>query len=764
MMKFKRIFSVISIILILASLFSGCGKATKIQFNDNPEVQSLPSQTIAETDELKFDFINEVDNKNSSANDQKMAIGVVITDKKTGKVWSTLERDDDGSYLCTATLNLSVQDTESYQIGKVSNGEFNEPARDENDEVIYDEYYMPVYESVLKVDSKKIDNGVELTYYFLKYKISVPLTYRLVDNSLKISIDSSKIAEGSSQYKLRSATVVPTLARVSDKSKNAYLLVSTSGGAGIMNAQDTVEGSRDMTAGASNYISLSTESSLNGPKTARFPIFGAKEGKNAIFCIAEETSGALGYSASAGSTSSSYASIVPEFYFTDSDYTAARKESQGSIYQLSERTQDTITLGCYFLNGKDANYMGMAECYRNYLNKNGYIEKSEVSQSPYAVDVLGGVMTTSSILGIPKKTLKTLTTVDKAQSIIEELTNLTSYKPVVCLTGFGESGINVGKIAGGFKVASKLGNKTDIKSIQQYAKDNGVSLYTDFEMAKFSESGNGFSYKADSAKTAILHYADKTGTNVVLRDSDESNQYRILSRARQGDVVDKVIKTTDKLGISGINLSTLGSVVYSDYTDAEKYAISANSDKDFKEYMTKLRNSGKSVSGKASTFFAAGLVDTVFDVDLSDYRRYMVDYSIPFYQMVFSDVTPLYSTAINTSDNPNKTIASAAATGTGISFKIVDKFELSYMETNADKLYACEYAAIKDSVKESVNKFATVYNATSGSKIVDYKISDNNVSVTTFENGAVVYANHSNKTVKTKVGKLGGYEFKLGGK
>ena len=48
-------------------------------------------------------------------------------------------------------------------------------------------------------------------------------------------------------------------------------------------------------------------------------------------------------------------------------------------------------------------------------------------------------------------------------------------------------------------------------------------------------------------------------------------------------------------------------------------------------------------------------------------------------------------------------------------------------------------------------------------RIVDYQIKENGVTATTFENGSVIYVNHTSRDAASDVGTLKGYEFKLGG-
>ncbi len=760
-MKFKKTASILSAVVLFITAFSGCGtKNVNSDYNDK-DVKKLSSQTVAETDRLRLDFHYEVLNPDIMNKRQEIN-EISVTDKVTGKVWSNLIKDEYGKYKSASGLDISVQSMDTYQAGGADGGTFYELMRDKNGDVIFDEDYNQKFTEVLRIGSEKIENGVKLTYYFMNYKISVPVSYYLEDDSLKISVEASEIKEGDPNYRLVYVNPSPNMFRVSDQSEDGFILLPVGNGA-IMETKDTVELEKEYHEGPSNYVALDTGDDINLPQTARMPVFGLKDGNDAMFCIAEESSGAMGFTATTGSRNSDYAKVTPNVYLVDYDYTLGRSKDSGYIRQLSERTNNRITIGCYFLENENASCRGMADCYRKYLEKNGFIQKTEFADSPYAVDILGGVMATKSVLGVPEKRLMTLTTVNRAKYIVEDLQKLTSYNPTVCLSGYGKTGINYGEIAGGLTVSSKLGNKKDIEAIEKYASSKKIPLFFDFEMSKFSESGKGFGYSADSAKTAILHSADKYFKNVPLGIADPNSEYRILARGKQGEVVKKVLDATDKFGISGINLSSLGSIAYADYNKSKVYSLAVKTESENKDYIAQIRKSKKSVSGKASAYFAAGLLDAVFDLNVDGDIHFSMKNEVPFYQMVFSDITPLYSNSVNVAANPEKVLANAAASGMGISFTLIDEFDVSYMETNAGKLYACSYDAGKDRLKHYVDMFADVYNATKGSRIVDYVVDDNNVSVTTFENGKVVYANHSSVCVDTAIGKLNGYEFKLRG-
>ncbi len=730
-MKLIKPISVLLAVLVLISSFtalSGC-KTKKLNAEyDSSNIKTLASQTVAENDKLKLDYDNTYH-------------VVSITNKESGKVWSTLNKREDGSYETTATLDATVQDMEIYQSVSLTG------------ETPYNDG---------KISVEKIENGVELTYYFEEQKIAIPVAYTLAEDSMKLTIDSSKIVEGDPKFRLVNAKPTPNMCEIPDEAEDSYLLLPSGSGA-LIHVGDDADAARNPSLGPVSATALSSEYSADSTETTRMPVFGAKWGNDAFFCIAEKSPGAVGVSASAGDKRSDFASITPNVYFIDYDYLEGKAANAGSFRQLSERTQNVITIGYYFLSNEKANYMGMAECFKNYLTKKGLIEKKEANTSPYSVTLYGGVLTTKSIIGIPVTSLKTMTTLKRAQEIVSELSELTAKNPVVRLEGYGESGVNYGKIAGGFEIDSKLGNKKDIKAIEDYAKQNDISLYFNFETIKYAKSGNGFSYNSDAAKTAILHTAEKSGVGVPLRDAVAVNSYRFLARNQQGKVIDKLLKFTNKQSISGINLSSLGKFAYSDYDKKFTYSLSDKTEEDTKELITQIKENGNKVSGSASSYFAAGIVDTIFDVNLNPNGSYLYDQEIPFYQIVFSGVTPMYSEALNTVSNPKEIMARAASTGLGLSFSVIDQFHISYMQTNAKKLYACDYEANKEFITTCVEQYKDVYAAICGAVITNYEIMDNGVTVTTFENGCKVYANISAFEAESDVGTLAAYEFKLGG-
>ena len=727
----KKCISVALCLIFVTVLFSGCRKyAWVTTYDKNPKVSVLESSVIAQNDAYVLSFEQEGFN--------------VILRSATGDpdqvLWSTLPSEDLDDPLEKSTLNIRVQDTQL-----------------RNEQMLYSSMAD-------HIAAEEIKNGIKITYSFDEVEISVPVCFTLRKDSVKISIDGKQIVHGNKRFQLIAAQPAPMLCRASVEEEDSYFFIP-SGLGGTVDNKVSTNLATSAQGGTANLASIELETTVNEPDSTGFRCYGLKKGNAGLFCIAEDTPGAAGYQLRAGDVRYRYSSIAPMFFFADYDYFYGVYVTDGLIKQLSEPYTGTVSIGVYPLAGEDADIMGMAKCYRQYLIRSGYLseEKTASATSPYSVTYYGGVLTTSSIAGVPTKTLKKMTSFEDAQSITGALTDATGVAPAVRLSGYGESGVNIGAIAGGYRFASVLGNDKSRKSLEEYCKKSGISLFTDFNLVYFGKSGDGFSFTGDSAKTAILHAAEIKPVTVPLREFDETQMYRLLARSSLSKAVDKLLTMANKKGISGISLQDLGKVSYSDYGNGSEYAVAAKMETDTKSYLEKIRKDGYKLAVSGGTYYSTGLSDLIFDAPVETSGRLFFENEIPFYQLVFHGITPMYSSAINTAADARYNLMLAASTGTGIGFGLIKDMDTSYMETGVEKLYAMVYEDNLELIKDSVARYKDIYESVQTSKIADYKILDNGVTQTVFENGISIYANHTSRQQDSPAGKLDAYGFVMDG-
>ena len=730
-MKLKRFLCMVSALFIVISSCSGCNKGDKTsvakRFNADVSVESVSSQTVASNGSYKLDW-----------DDEKKCIA--LTELASGKVWSNIPHGYSGaSANVNSTINITVADVVSLQLTTLRG--FSEAVQGG------------------RVFSEIIDNGIRVTYCFDKYEISVPVEYVLREDSLLVTIDTPEITEGASNL-LVSVSLAPFLCSASHSNENSYLFIPTGSGA-LMYAKETAELERSYSGevyGADATRPITEK--MTDDQAIRLPVFGAKNGDSAILGIIEENSGSAFLEAVAGNPRTGYSTVYPTFYVRGYDIfdKGAYKRMTDDLIRVSESiSKEKISVGYYILSGENADYNGMAKCYRKYLQDNGLLNTEKTTSSPYSVTLSGGVLTTSLILGMPTKTIKKMTDFSDAEKIVSELAKETEISPVVRLQGFGESGINYGKIGGGYTFSSKLGSKKEQKSLEETCKDEKIDLFYDFDLINYSKSGNGFSYINDSAKTAVFKAAEQYLVKTPLRDFETTMPYRILGRKQLGEAVEKLVRMADKNEWSNISVTTLGSVAYSDYSDVS-YISKGKIEDDITKFIKSL--SGKDrVVATGPNAYASSASGPVFDAPTDNGAYNAFDEEIPFYALVFHGSRPLYTNAVNLEGNKEAAIVRAAIGGMGLGFSLIQDFDISYLETGVAKLYGMVYEDNKEFIKSTLADYEGFYKAVEKTEIDSYEKVSESLSKTAFLNGVVLYANHSDKTVKSPLGDIEPYGY-----
>lgn len=714
-----RIFKRIGIILLIALLpLSACSCKKQIKssgYNKNSDVASVSSQIIAQNENMQLFWNNETKS-------------VSFVELSGQNKWSNIPLDvieqESSNVILNSTLNIQVNsnnnltDIRGY-IGAFQNG---------------------------RISSEIIKNGIKITYYFDEYEISVPVEYVLRETSVAASVKAKDIIENG-DYVVTSVSICPNLVSTENIKQGGYLFVPAGSGA-IMYVAETVEGTKEYECDVygSDESDLVTVSTKRYPK-AYLPVFGVKSGDSALCGIIEEGAESVRLHAESGNARTKHSSVYPEFFVRSSDniVTQGNDATSSDVRIWSEEiSQSEITVGYYPLSGNNADYSGMAQTYKKYLKDNGLLKTNNKSNGNYAVTLYGGVESKETFLGIPQKRLQAMTTFTEAQKIVKELKDSAKAPASVRLLGYGNNGISPGKIAGGYSFSSKYGSDKQFKAFEKYCKDNNVNVYTDFDIVRFSSSGSGFSVLSGTAKSATLRKTVKYMKNLPLGDDDKDSSYHLLGRALIPKATDKLISFCDKYGISGISLSTFGSVAYSDHNKI-KYAVKSNIAGDVIKQADKISKSGHKLAFDNANAYAAAVADAVYNVPIDNGGYIELDESVPFYQMVFSGAKPLYSTSVNLTDNFDKQIMLCAAYGMKPEFSLIGNYSNKYMKSSLGEFRSMLYSDNIGLIKSYLEKNDALFSLINCQSIKSFEHIYADLYKTVYENGTVVITNHSEK-------------------
>lgn len=660
---------------------------------------------------------------------------VVVTDKQNGALYSTMPTDA-----------MQVQyDSEGYEI--MNNIQIESPI------IVY--YYNPetlsesnAFGSLDAIDSGEIftevvDDGIKVTYVFTSHEIAVSVVYKLNEDNFEISVDPKEIYDNGESF-VTGVAVAPFLCSLKNDSQDSYLFIPDGSGAIIEPHTIDLIGRQGSTRVYGEDITINDFTLTSFTEKINMPIFGKKQGDNAILGIITSSAERAYLSWDIGSSAKKYSSIYPFFRIRGYDIV---KRPSGFVMSLAEIpifddyiTEELLSVSYYPLDSENADYSGMAKTYREYLVKNGQIKKSDQKQFDASIRILGGINQKTFHFGIPSTELLALTTISEAEEIARYFDEKINSDLLISLVGFGQSGLDIGEVGSGFKISSKFGKKSDISSLLQFCKESNIKLFMDFDIVGFNKNGSGFSTSGDTAKsydgqTVYLDYY-----NNITRNNSGAGSYMLLGRDRLGAAAEKAVKASQKYGFNGVSLSSLANTAYSDYSSVGAGVLGGLST-DVAEI---LKNCAKDTTIITSNpnIYAVGNSDYITEVPVISSQFDITRYDVPFYQMMLRGYVPMSSTSINISVDYKTAVLKCIESGIAPSFTLSYNYDNSFASSKFSAIPVSYYNGQKEKIVETVNEVNEVLEKISDATISQHVVLENGLRVTEFDNGITVAVNY----------------------
>lgn len=739
-MNKNNFFIKLAAILLSALMLTSCGAKedeTKIKatYILPDKISSIKSGILAENENIELSW------------DMEMGC-VMLRDKMADTVWSTIPygyytntEKSDSKYvndnLCSA-LQVKYIDGESHVETDINS----------NSDADY-------------VMAQKLEKGIRLTYFFDKVQISIPISYRLENDGVSVSVEVANIGE--SENKVYQVSLLPFFASA-ENNTDSYIFVPSGSGA-LMYVDDNKREARDYAEpvygedAGNQGIYRVTES-----ETVRMPVFGAKNGNNALLGIITSGAETAEIRASAGNSRFGFSGVYATFNVRGkAAYNIkgnANTNNRMVKYSAEKTGLGLATVKYTVLCGNDSDYNGMARYYRSYLEEKGMTLADEAPDA--ILTLLGGVKVRRLALGIPYYTVSELTTFPEAKTIVEDIVKETDAKLAVNLKGFGTSGLDSGKYAGGFTAGKAFGGKKRLNEFSEWCKNKNIDSFFDFDTVFFTENFKDFKVK-NAAKSANDIRAKYSSYDTVKNRLNEKNQSYIVDRYSFVTSANSIISAANVLKLSGVGLSTLSSVAFSDYSRQEYYCKAYMSN-DVQVILEALGKKNIKTFGESANDYAAARLDYVFGSPTSSSSLFSLDMELPFYQMVFRGYTGLSGSVINLSENSETEFLNSVLTGTALAFTLAESTdsELAVM-TSHSAIGSSIYDGLKNTVKQYINEAKPLYEALGNSTVEEYKREDD-VAQTVFSNGIKVIVNFSDNAVKTELGIVEAKSFTFSGK
>ncbi|QHW31186.1 hypothetical protein GZH47_10175 [Paenibacillus rhizovicinus] len=576
----------------------------------------------------------------------------------------------------------------------------------------------------------KTDRALQVNYRFPKVGLSLSIQYELTKAGLTARIPTDGIKE-EDKYVVYTVSLLPYFGAASS-GENGYLLLPDGPG-GIVKFD---KAHMNLTQGYLNQVyggeitndNNYTKTSYSRREQVSYGVFGVKRDDHAFVAILSKGGGSASIAANPpGSKVSTNLFNVGSVMSYREKYLYYRTRNTPPIEDVQPDRLDTDREVQYrFLNGDQANYIGMAGAYRDYLQENDEIrpQLQQTDHIPLLLELEGGSYSSQ----FNKTKYVAATTFPQAAEIVQGLKDKGVANMTVAYYGWQHLG---GKDSyDRFPIEPSLGGASAAKRFIAGAKKLNVPVlfYDD--------------YLNLSTKSSLS--ASANGIRGIEGITTVYDGWYFSKPARTVDMAYDTINKLKSIGVSGILFEALGDTTFNDY-DKKTYLTRQDTNEIYQGLLKYTREKlgqagvfrGNDYSLKESSMVVNFPHDSSYD--------FMIDETVPFYPAV------AHGFVSYTFDEGNLRNDVKTEFLKEIEYGAIPSFFLTYDETRKLKdtgfnwLYSSQYSQWADRIGEEYRQFdslAKLYNQ----KIVGHEETGSNVFATTYEDGTRVVVDYNKGT------------------
>lgn len=578
--------------------------------------------------------------------------------------------------------------------------------------------------------------GLQIEYSFPAKQLGFVMQYELTDNGLKVKVPAAGIREEGASV-LFSLDVLPYFGAAPAK-ENGYVFVPDGPGGLIRFDQEHAS----LTRGYSHQVYGSeVTNEENGTRTGErrediaYPVFGLKKGDHAFLAVMTKGEDSANVSAMApGLKSSFYQVFSSQIYREEYLYRMSRLAAPSKAVQ-KERLNRDREVEYRFLNGADADYVGMAGAYRSYLQETGRLTEAlkPVDHVPLYLKIMGG----NYEKAFGRIRYVAATTFEQAGDIVSTLQSKGVASLRTIFYGWQNEGdYNMEKR---FPIDPALGGEAAAKTFISGMKERGV-LVSFSEDFLWVDGHSSFSGKTDAIRGI-------DGTAYV------DDGWYIAKPAYTAVTAADTVNRLKKLGVDGIHFSGIGEMLLNDYEPSgiqtREYAKTV-----YDGLLKYTREALGSASVNQGDAYALGQTDYIDGLPSESSYDFMIDETVPFYPIVLHGFIPYTFGDGNLRDDEDTEFLRAIEYGALPSFFVTHDDSRKLKDTPSNFLYSSRFDKWERRIEEEYAKFDSLSRLYSMRIIGHEKLSGQKYA-TTYEDGTRVIVDYGVKdfTVEKGAGK-----------
>ena len=587
-------------------------------------------------------------------------------------------------------------------------------------------------------------DSLRVIYTFRDEKLVIPITYRLLEDSLYVQIDTQDIEENG-DFKIHNIALLPYFG-AAEKEQEGYLVVPDGSGAVIrMESEKISYAPYQAQIYGKDYTFLpKTTNHVEYP--AIMSVLGIQQERYGLLMMVEK---GAAY-ARANAALSGQLNAYHHAYF-DFDLRVSQNNIIGDpesiyskevqVYESGKLKNKQLGVRYFFTesasDSASGGYAEMALTVREYLIKQkGMAERADDPSRLY-LDFRGAAQVKKPFLGIPKNTVVPLTTLNQVGEILQDLEKEGIHRFNVSYSAFQKDQLS-GKPADGLGILSSLGSHEELQKLAGQVRRSGGLFFLGVDNVVFTSGGNGYDRLKSAAKDLNKSPAEVyTYMRDTLYADENRSTGRLLKPVLLPDLFAKL--AADVPVDSGLYLETLTNRLYSDYADQgvqrdQTAAILAGT-------AEKLAKKEVPLLGNQSFFYALNTLDSVTNLPMTSSGFDILDESIPFYQIAVDGLLSYAGESLNTSGDFRQNFLKALETGSQLQFRVVAAEQTTLRELDTDAFFTACYSNVRDTILLYQRQREKIAAYTAGAHLVDHAV-ENEVSKSVYSNGVYLLVNH----------------------
>lgn len=719
-----KILSLVSALLLLTSCSA---QTTSVNIKPDGSLQNKISAVGTVSSEADADgYLLAAKNDNFTLYYEPVGLTVKVVNNKTGAVTESAATPDENSSAAWRNFVNSGIVLEYYKGEAVNINRIN------------------MYSGKPVVKLSMIENGFAAELKFNTIGVSLSMFVTLNDDGIRVQVPYSSIKENNEMFRLAAIYVMPFLGYTKLGEVDGYMLIPDGCGAFIDLKDNNGKFSQpykskiyggNYSVEANTYAvqqydeSIATTADTAGIFASVFGMVHTSR-QNAFLGIVESGQYNAEIYAYPNGVITDYNWIAPRFIYREVYQYLTGQTGSISSTQVKPETFD-ISVAYRFTGAEDADYVGLAKSYREYLKQNKMLPEKIQNSYSTRLDFFAGDEE-KAIIG---KKFISMTTVEQIDEILSQLTEKGMKSMSVSLKGWQKNGI-YGNISGKVSFEKAIGNIKDYAELaSKYSDVAEFMLYADF-LNTYAKSGS---------REFIYQYNGR-----VFSNETHLKLHQLKYRYTADSVSERIaafIKELEKLDNIGISFDGVTSEVYS-YETGKKMEMFS------RQYAAGIHTSAlNNASSKLKTAYTSpndyvwSSMDKYYDFKIygSDYK--FVTGEVPFFAIALNGSVPLYSEYVNFKADTTEYKLKLIENGVYPSFLLTYESPSKLIYSDSASLFSCQYSEYVEMITEYDEIFTKLYDLTKGCSITDHSMTDK-VAVTTYENGVSVVVNYNNNAVE----------------